>query len=61
MIATDIHQVTTSEECGAHTMTTIYYPEGVTGADLLQAIGQRGVMVAGGLHPSMATKYFRVG
>lgn len=53
--------VTLNEECEAHTMTTIYYPEGVSGPELLQAIGQRGVMVAGGLHPSMATKYFRVG
>ncbi|KAI0243682.1 hypothetical protein L0F63_002361, partial [Massospora cicadina] len=53
--------VTLSDECAAHTMTAIYYPEGVSGPDLLQAIGQRGVMVTGGLHPSIATKYFRVG
>jgi len=53
--------VTIDEQSAANTMTTIYYPESINGPILLQAISQRGVMVAGGLHPDMATKYFRVG
>jgi len=44
----------------AHTMTTIYYPDGVD-SSLLAEIGAQGVVVAGGLHPAIKDKYFRVG
>lgn len=53
--------VTLNDKAAANTMTTIYYPEGIIGPDFLQAVSQRGVMLAGGLHPQMAAKYFRVG
>ena len=47
-------------EVGAHTMSAIYYPEGV-GKELLGEIRARGVVVAGGLHPQIKDRYFRVG
>jgi len=47
-------------EVAAHTMSAIYYPEGV-GNELLGEIRERGVVVAGGLHPQIKERYFRVG
>jgi len=44
----------------AHTMSAIYYPEGA-GKELLGEIRERGVVVAGGLHPQIRERYFRVG
>ena len=44
----------------AHTLSALYYPAGVD-ASLVKAIAQEGVVVAGGLHPALKTKYFRVG
>ncbi len=44
----------------AHTLTAVYYPEGVDGA-LLAAVREAGVVLAGGLHPAIRTRYFRVG
>ncbi|MFQ5885943.1 MAG: alanine--glyoxylate aminotransferase family protein, partial [Anaerolineae bacterium] len=47
-------------EVAAHTMSAIYYPEGA-GKGLLGEIRERGVVVAGGLHPQIKERYFRVG
>ncbi len=47
-------------EVAAHTMSAIYYPEGV-GKELLGEIRERSVVVAGGLHPRFKERYFRVG
>ncbi len=44
----------------ANTLSAIRYPEGVD-ASLLSAIAERGVIVAGGLHPTCKAEYFRVG
>lgn len=44
----------------AHTMSAIYYPEGI-GKELLGEIRERGVVLAGGLHPQIKERYFRVG
>ncbi len=48
------------EDLAANTLSAVLYPEGV-GPELVAAIGARGVTVAGGLHPAIKTKYFRVG
>jgi alanine-glyoxylate transaminase/serine-glyoxylate transaminase/serine-pyruvate transaminase len=48
------------EAIAANTLSAIRYPEGVD-ASLLAAIAERGVIVAGGLHPSCKGEYFRVG
>ncbi|KAJ3284035.1 hypothetical protein HK104_010126, partial [Borealophlyctis nickersoniae] len=53
--------VSVNREVAANTLTAVYYPEGVQGPALLKKIGEAGIVVAGGLHPQHATKYFRVG
>lgn len=47
-------------EKSAHTMTALYYPEGVDKSILVKIRGN-GVVVAGGLHPAIKDRYFRVG
>ncbi|KAL7749521.1 hypothetical protein RI367_005076 [Sorochytrium milnesiophthora] len=47
--------------CQAHTLTAAYYPNNIAPTQLLPKIVARGVTIAGGLHPEIATKYFRVG
>lgn len=49
-----------NEKC-ANTLTAPYYPEGADGGGFLKSVGENGVIVAGGLLPSLKTKYFRVG
>jgi alanine-glyoxylate transaminase/serine-glyoxylate transaminase/serine-pyruvate transaminase len=44
----------------AHTLSAVYYPPGVD-AGLVKAVAANGVTIAGGLHPLLKTKYFRVG
>ncbi|MDE3077403.1 MAG: alanine--glyoxylate aminotransferase family protein, partial [Chloroflexota bacterium] len=44
----------------APTVTATYYPAGVDGA-LLPKVAEQGVTIAGGVLPSLAGKYFRVG
>ena len=44
----------------ANTLSAVRYPEGVD-ASLVGRIVERGVIVAAGLHPAMADRYFRVG
>ncbi|MFT3842166.1 MAG: alanine--glyoxylate aminotransferase family protein [Myxococcaceae bacterium] len=48
------------EELAAHTLSALYYPQGVDVA-LVKRIADEGVTVAGGLHPDLRAKYFRVG
>ncbi|PKY20946.1 PLP-dependent transferase [Rhizophagus irregularis] len=50
-----------NREAAANGMTAIYYPEGIQPADLLQKVASHNVVIAGGLHRAIATKYFRVG
>ncbi|KAJ3188718.1 hypothetical protein HDU85_004432 [Gaertneriomyces sp. JEL0708] len=53
--------VPVNREVAANTLTAVYYPTNVPGPELLQKIGAGGVVVAGGLHPQHAAKYFRIG
>ena len=53
--------VAQSSDISAHTLTACRYPEEVSASDLLPAIKKAGVIVAGGLHPTIKTQYFRVG
>ncbi|KAI8058498.1 pyridoxal phosphate-dependent transferase [Syncephalis plumigaleata] len=50
-----------TREMAANAMTAVYYPEGVAAADLLGNASANGVVLAGGLHPEIALKYFRIG
>jgi alanine-glyoxylate transaminase/serine-glyoxylate transaminase/serine-pyruvate transaminase len=44
----------------AHTLSALYYPEGVD-AGVIARVREQGVVLAGGLHPELKTRYFRVG
>jgi len=58
--AIGLKQVPVRPEIAATTMTAPYFPDGVD-AKLIGKIRERGVVVAGGLHPAIREKYFRVG
>jgi len=60
MAALGLEPVPVRPEVAAHTMSVMYYPQGVDAA-LLGAIEQAGVIVAGGLHAAIRTRCFRVG
>jgi alanine-glyoxylate transaminase/serine-glyoxylate transaminase/serine-pyruvate transaminase len=45
----------------AHTLTAVYYPEGINGAELSAQMVDSNVIIAGGLLPEIKTTYFRVG
>jgi alanine-glyoxylate transaminase / serine-glyoxylate transaminase / serine-pyruvate transaminase len=50
----------TSADVTANTLSALYYPEGVD-ASLVGHVRDEGVVIAGGLHPEVRAKYFRVG
>ncbi len=49
-----------SPAVSANTLSALYYPPGVDAA-LVKAVAAEGVVIAGGLHPALKPKYFRVG
>jgi len=49
-----------SESVTAHTLSALYYPAGVD-AGVIARVREQGVVLAGGLHPELKTRYFRVG
>jgi alanine-glyoxylate transaminase/serine-glyoxylate transaminase/serine-pyruvate transaminase len=59
--ALGLEQVPTEPAFAANTMTAPYYPDDITAGDLLPRIKAGGAVVAGGLHPEIRAKYFRVG
>jgi len=56
-----LSQVPASPNCAASTLTAPYLPEGVAGGDLLPKIRAAGAILAGGLHPQIKARYFRIG
>lgn len=59
--ALGLSQVPTNVEYTAFTLTAPYYPESVTGQDLLPKVRAAGAILAGGLHPQIKARYFRIG
>lgn len=55
-----LRPVPTRAENVAHTLSALRFPAGVD-ATLVGKVAERGVFVAGGLHPAIRTEYFRVG
>ncbi len=53
-------QVPVSADKAAVTLTAPYYPAGVDGT-VLGHISRAGVILAGGLHPAVRERYFRIG
>lgn len=45
----------------AATLTAAYYPKGVERGDFLAKAREGGVILAGGLHPEIKDRYFRIG
>lgn len=60
MQALGLRPVPVRPDLAADTLTTAYYPDGVDDA-LIGRVGQHGVAIAGGLHPDIKGRYFRVG
>jgi alanine-glyoxylate transaminase/serine-glyoxylate transaminase/serine-pyruvate transaminase len=58
--ALGLRTLSTREQNAAHTLSALRYPGGVD-ASLVHRIAERGVLVAGGLHPAICGEYFRVG
>ncbi|HLF26164.1 MAG TPA: alanine--glyoxylate aminotransferase family protein [Anaerolineae bacterium] len=52
--------VPTRSELAADTLSVAYYPAGIDDA-FVGRVGQHGVAIAGGLHPDIRGRYFRVG
>jgi alanine-glyoxylate transaminase/serine-glyoxylate transaminase/serine-pyruvate transaminase len=59
-MALELQQLPTSSEHAATTLSAVYYPAGID-ATLVGAVRKEGVVIAGGLHPQLGPKYFRVG
>ena len=45
----------------AHTLSALYLPNEIEGASFPAQVSKQGVIVAGGLHPEIKGRYFRVG
>jgi alanine-glyoxylate transaminase/serine-glyoxylate transaminase/serine-pyruvate transaminase len=58
--ALELTPLPTSSDHAATTLSAVYYPAGVD-ATLVGAVRKEGVVIAGGLHPDLGPKYFRVG
>jgi alanine-glyoxylate transaminase/serine-glyoxylate transaminase/serine-pyruvate transaminase len=56
-----LDQVPLQPDYAANTMTAPRYPKGVNGPEFLNYVKHAGVILAGGLHPSNRTEYFRIG
>jgi alanine-glyoxylate transaminase/serine-glyoxylate transaminase/serine-pyruvate transaminase len=59
--ALGLSQVPVSKECAANTMTAPRFPPGVSATEFLPRVMKAGAILAGGLHPSIRTEYFRIG
>jgi alanine-glyoxylate transaminase / serine-glyoxylate transaminase / serine-pyruvate transaminase len=58
--AIGLKQVPVERLVAADTMSAVYFPDGVDAA-LIGKIRARGIVVAGGIHPAIRERYFRVG
>jgi len=59
--ALGLAQVPLQPEFAANTMTAPLYPDDIQGAELLARVKEAGAVLAGGLHPAIRTRYFRIG
>jgi alanine-glyoxylate transaminase/serine-glyoxylate transaminase/serine-pyruvate transaminase len=59
--ALGLRQVPANHEDRAHTLTACYLPDGIAGPGFLRAVAAAGAVIAGGLHPDIRERSFRVG
>lgn len=53
--------VAKNRDIAAHGMTAVYLPQGLENTQLLPYMLKQGIVLAGGIHKEIATKYFRIG
>lgn len=58
--AMELRTVPVREDLCANTLSAVYFPQGVD-TTLPGKIGAEGIVVAGGLYPTIKTQYFRIG
>ena len=59
--ALGLRPVPVRPELQAATLSALYVPDGIDADDVVGGVARQGVIVAGGLHPEIRTRYFRVG
>lgn len=59
--ALGMKQIPTGTDHAASTLTAPFYPEGISGPGFLPQVKKAGAVLAGGLHPEIKTRYFRIG
>jgi len=59
--AMGLKSIPINEVVSAATLSAPYYPEGISGGQLLAQVNKEGVILAGGLLPEMKGDYFRIG
>jgi alanine-glyoxylate transaminase/serine-glyoxylate transaminase/serine-pyruvate transaminase len=57
----DLKQIPLSFDISAATLTSPFYPEGISGGKFLSKVSSAGVILAGGLLPELKNSYFRIG
>lgn len=60
LAALGLHFIPRDETLSANTLSAVSYPQGID-PSLLGAVKERGVVLAGGLHPEIKARYFRIG
>ncbi len=61
IVSLNLEMLPKTNAIAAHTLTAVYYPEGINGAELSAQMVDSNVIIAGGLLPEIKTTYFRVG
>ncbi|KAJ7224479.1 PLP-dependent transferase [Mycena pura] len=56
-----LKQLVLSPAFASNSMTALYFPDGMTAADLIPKLSAKNIVVAGGLHTEIKEKYFRIG
>ncbi|KAI0794015.1 PLP-dependent transferase [Fomes fomentarius] len=56
-----LKQLPLNNSIAANGMTALYFPEGLTAADILPRLAKRDIVAAAGLHKDYKLKYFRIG
>ena len=59
--ALGLKSVPVRSELQAATLSALYLPEGIEAPAVVGGTARNGVVIAGGLHPEIRTRYFRVG
>jgi len=56
-----LKQLVLNPAFASNSMTALYFPDGMTAADLIPKLSAKNIVVAGGLHTEIKEKYFRIG